>query len=69
MPSPSAVLLQVSLRLANRAGDAVMKKRVASALNRGHAILATDGFWYATHIGVMKQLQSPGEGARKQVNR
>jgi hypothetical protein len=69
MPSPSAVLLQVSLRLANRAGDAVMKKRVASALNRGHEILATDGFWYATHIGVMKQLQSPREEARKQVNR
>ena len=42
-----------------------MKKQAVSALNRGHAILGTDGFWYATHIGVMKDLQSPMEGARK----
>lgn len=65
MPSPSATLLQVTLILAEHTGDQVLKKRVASALNRGHAILSTDSFWYATHILVMMQLQPDIAKARK----
>jgi len=53
MPSPSAVLTHVTLKLARRLNDKKLLSVAMSALNRGHAILKTDNFWYAAHIEAM----------------
>lgn len=51
LPSPSAVLIAVSLALGER-GDAELRRRALGALNSGHELLKEDPFWYATHIVV-----------------
>jgi len=53
MPSASASLIRVSVELARRMKDQRLLLQAKSALNRGHNILKTDNFWYATHIGAM----------------
>jgi len=53
MPSPSAVLAEVSLRLAVRTGDASLRKRALAALDSGHKLVQRDPFWYASHVGAM----------------
>ncbi|NOY66560.1 MAG: thioredoxin domain-containing protein [Gammaproteobacteria bacterium] len=56
MPSPSAILIKASIKLANLLKDKQLSRKAISALNRGHKILKTDSFWYATHIGVMSEV-------------
>jgi len=51
LPSPSAVLIAVSLTLGER-GDAELRRRALGALNSGHELLKEDPFWYATHVAV-----------------
>ncbi len=55
MPSASASLIRVSLELARRMKDQRLLLQARSALNRGHKILKTDNFWYATHIRTMHE--------------
>jgi len=50
MPSVSASLILVSLDIAKKLNDQKLMKLARSALNRGHESLATDNFWYATHL-------------------
>jgi len=56
MPSPSATLIRVSLKLAKITNDKSLLSIAKSALNRGHKILKTDNFWYAAHIAAMSDL-------------
>ena len=51
LPSPSAVLIAVSLALGER-GDTALRRRALAALNSGHELLKDDPFWYATHVAV-----------------
>jgi uncharacterized protein len=53
MPSPSAVLAEVSLRLAEQTQDAALRDRALSALDSGHNQVQRNLFWYASHIGAM----------------
>jgi len=56
MPSPSATLIRVSLKLAALTNDKTLLNLAKSALNRGHKILKTDNFWYAAHIAAMSDI-------------
>ena len=49
LPSPSAVLIETSLRLAEKTGDAALKKTALAALEKGRAAVRRDAFWHATH--------------------
>lgn len=55
MPSPPAVVMRVSLQLADTLKDPALHQQALSALNSGHELLAEDPFWYASHIGAMQQ--------------
>ncbi len=61
MPSPSALLVEVTLGLAGRDGDAARRKQALSALNVGHEALASEPFWFATQIRVLARAQSARE--------
>jgi len=50
MPSVSASLIRVSLSLARKLKDKSLLRKSRVALNRGHESMATDNFWYATHM-------------------
>jgi len=53
MPSASASLIRVTLEFATKTDNKAMLKLAKMAVNRGHAVLKTDNFWYATHIRAM----------------
>jgi len=53
MASPSAVVLDTSLRLAEKLKDGELRNRALGALNSGHAVINADPFWYASQVGVM----------------
>ncbi|BAU47251.1 hypothetical protein SVA_0672 [Sulfurifustis variabilis] len=53
LPSPAAVLVDVSLALSARTGDGELRRRAVSALDRGRSELAEDPFWHATHVSVL----------------
>lgn len=55
MPSPSAVLIDASLRLAARVGDEPMRRLALGAANSGHTLIATDPFWYATAVAAQQR--------------
>ena len=50
MPSPSAVLAEASLRLAEKTGDKALRRQVLAALNSGSAAISANPFWYATPV-------------------
>ena len=50
MPSVSASLIRVTIALAHKQKDKALLKKIRKALNRGHEVMATDNFWYATHL-------------------
>ncbi len=50
MPSPSAVLAEASLRLAEKSGDKALRRQVLAALNSGSAVISDNPFWYATPV-------------------
>jgi uncharacterized protein YyaL (SSP411 family) len=56
MPSPSAILIDTSLRLAGQTGDKVMAANSRRALQAGGAKISTEPFWYASQIGALQQL-------------
>lgn len=53
MPSPSGVIMSVSLELARRDKDTSLMNRTLSALNSGHESLRQEPFWFASHIAAM----------------
>ena len=53
MYSPSAVVLDVSLRLADELNDKSLRTRALAALNSGAQLMSSDPFWYVTHIAAM----------------
>jgi uncharacterized protein YyaL (SSP411 family) len=63
MPSPSATLIEVSLRLARDDRDTRLLRRARSALNVGHATLGSDAFWFATQIQALVLAQPSAAGA------
>jgi uncharacterized protein YyaL (SSP411 family) len=57
MPSPSAVLVSVSLQLARHDKNENLRKRALSALNVGHQTLASEPFWHATQVRAISDAQ------------
>jgi len=55
MPSPSGVVLDVSLRLARHASDSALRDQALAALNSGNTDLDENPFWCATQIGAMRE--------------
>lgn len=53
MPSPSAVLAEASLRLADKTGDAALRRQALGALNSGGSVISANPFWYATPVNTM----------------
>jgi hypothetical protein len=53
MPSPSAVLAETSLRLAEKTGDAALRRQALGALNSGGSIISANPLWYATPVNAM----------------
>lgn len=58
LPSPSAVVIAVSLALGDR-GTRDLRRRALAALNSGHELLKEDPFWYATHVAVAVRAAPP----------
>ena len=52
MPSPAAALMEASLELARRRGDAALARRTRAALNVGLGELERDAFWHASYVPV-----------------
>lgn len=55
MPAPSGSLMATALELAESTRDKALRKRTLAALNSGHEIIASDPFWYVSHIGAMRR--------------
>ena len=53
MPSQSAVLAEVSLRLADKIGDRALRRQTLAALNSGNAVISANPFWYATPVNTL----------------
>jgi hypothetical protein len=53
LPSASAVLLQLSLELANGDSDQVLRRKVSQALSVGHSVLRQSPFSYPSQIEVL----------------
>lgn len=53
MPSPSAVLADASLRLAEKSGDKALHRQVLAALNSGSAAISANPLWYATPVNTL----------------
>jgi hypothetical protein len=50
LPSPSAVLIETSLRIAAQTGDTALRRQALSAANSGHERIAADPFFFATPV-------------------
>ena len=55
MASPSAVLAQTSLRLAEKTQDAALRRQTLAALNSGAAVIRENPFWHATPVSALLQ--------------
>lgn len=53
LPSPSAVLIETSLAISEKTGDAALKKTAQAALEKGRAAVRQDAFWNATHARLL----------------
>ena len=56
MPSPSAVLIAVTLKVAKKESDTVLLKQARRALNSGRDAINASPFWYATQIDTIQHL-------------
>ena len=54
MPSPVAVVADLSLKIALMNGDDALRKRTLAALNSNPGLLENTGFWYASHVGALQ---------------
>lgn len=50
MPSPSAVVVDVSLQLADKLQDRKLRRQALAAANSGQALVQADPFWYVSQI-------------------
>ena len=57
MPSPSAVLVNMTLEYAVSVGDAPLRERALQALNSSRDEILNDAFWFATQIRTIVLLQ------------
>ncbi len=57
LPSPSASLIQVSLKIAQWNNDTALLTLAKSALNVANTTLSNDPWWFATHIRTLYELQ------------
>ncbi len=53
LPSPSAVLIETSLAISEKTGDAALKKTAQGALEKGRSAVRQDAFWNATHARLL----------------
>ena len=60
MPSPSAILIEASLALAEALDDDALHRQALAALNSGQAVIADNPFWHVTPARVMRK--AAGEG-------
>ncbi|MDH5181640.1 MAG: DUF255 domain-containing protein [Gammaproteobacteria bacterium] len=60
MPSPSAVLIDVTLTLSRQGRLSRYREQALQAMNSGQPSLLADPFWFATHIGAMLRYRQPG---------
>ncbi len=54
MPSPVAVVADISLKVSLMTGDGELRKQTLAALNSNNGLLGSGGFWYASHVGAMR---------------
>ena len=57
MPSPSAVIIEISYHYARLSGDKPRQDQAMRALNVGFKQLQSDAFWYATQIKTILSVQ------------
>lgn len=50
LPSASAVLVNISLKVANKTRNADLKKKSLMALNVGHLDIVSQPFWYSSQL-------------------
>ena len=60
MPSPSAVLAEASLRLAEKTGDAALRRQALGALNSGADVIRANPLWYATQASALRRAAGVG---------
>jgi uncharacterized protein YyaL (SSP411 family) len=60
MPSPSAVLIDTSLRIAAHSGDRDLRRRALGAANSGHRLIEADPFWHATAVAAQLRAARAG---------
>ncbi len=53
LPSPSAVLIETSLEISDKTGDAALKKMSLAALEKGRSAVRQDAFWHASHARLL----------------
>jgi len=53
LPSPSAALIETSLALAEKTGDATLKQTARTAAEKGRSAVRRDAFWHATHARLL----------------
>ena len=56
MPSPSAILAAVTVKVAEEDGDKALLKQARKALNSGREVINANPFWYATQIDTILHL-------------
>jgi len=57
LPSSSAILINISLKIAEKNNNVELKKKALRALNVGHLNIVGEPFWYATHIFTLFEYQ------------
>ena len=60
LPSASATLMRVSLRLAERLDDQALMERALAVLRKDYALLGSTPFAYASHINLLACGQKTG---------
>jgi uncharacterized protein YyaL (SSP411 family) len=61
LPSPSAVMIDTSLKVAGKTGDQALRQRALSAMAAGVETLQAEPFWYASHLDVIARWQADKE--------
>lgn len=57
LPSASAVLVDVSLKIAKKNNNAILRMKALKALNAGQLDIVSQPFWYASHIQTLSEYQ------------
>jgi hypothetical protein len=60
LPSPSAVMIDSSLKVAGKTADQPLRQRAVAAMAAGAETLQAEPFWYASHLDVLARWQAGG---------